>query len=115
MEPAFVMEDTTFCMWRTYQDAAWQRGIIQFPHNADPDGSHALLAILDGTPQLYALHAETNFEQLVDHRVIEHIYNHQPLTEAFVAMLNPNLHLADISMDQEEIGYPYQHYIGITR
>lgn len=34
------------------------------------------------------------------------IYNHHSLTDALLAALKPDLPLADVSGDQEEIGYP---------
>src|SRR6266545_3544798 len=50
-QPAFSMEDTTFCIWRRYSDSGWQRGIIDFPtERPDPDGSQSLLSPLDGKP-----------------------------------------------------------------
>lgn len=52
-EPAFGMEDTTFCFWRL-GNRPWQRGPVQFPSNkSDPDGSGRLLALLDGRPETY--------------------------------------------------------------
>src|SRR6187402_2810137 len=33
-EPAFSMEDTTFCVWRLSGDETWQRGRIEFPQGA---------------------------------------------------------------------------------
>src|SRR5262245_49362203 len=46
-EPAFSMEDTTFCIWRQYGDDRWRRGEIKFPRGwKDPDGSVALLSPL---------------------------------------------------------------------
>jgi hypothetical protein len=89
-EPAFVIEETTFCIWRTYHDSAWQRGTIHFPDHSDPDGSHDLLAILDGDPQTYQAYAESHYERLVDLNAIVHVYNHQPLTNAVVAAINPD-------------------------
>lgn len=58
-EPAFSMEDTTFCIWRRYCDESWQVGDIEFPGGTDPDGSQTLLAILDGKPKTYKAWAET--------------------------------------------------------
>jgi hypothetical protein len=105
-EPAFVIEDTTFCVWRTYQDSVWQRGTIEFPDDADPDGSQQLLAILDGDPHTYQAYAETNYERSLNLDAVRHVYNQQPLTNTLVGVLNPGLSLADIAADQEEIGYP---------
>jgi hypothetical protein len=52
-EPAFDMEATTVCIWRTYADKTRQRGKIDFPERDDPDGSKDLLFILDGNPRTY--------------------------------------------------------------
>jgi hypothetical protein len=106
IEPAFVLEETTFCIWRTYQDTHWQRGPIQFPDHPDPDGSQSLLAILDGHPQSYQTYAETSYERPVDYDAVVQIYNHNPLTDALLVALNPDLSLADVRGDKEEIGYP---------
>jgi hypothetical protein len=105
-EPAFIISDTTFCVWRTDQDSVWQRGSIAFPAHPDPDGSQRLLAILDGDPQTYQAHAETNYGHLINLAAVRQVYNHQPLTNALVAALNPDRSFADIAADQEEIGYP---------
>jgi hypothetical protein len=105
-EPAFIIEDTTFCVWRTYQDPVWQRGAIEFPDDPNPDGSQQLLAILDGDPQTYQAYTETNYERSIAIDAVIHVYNHQPLTNALVQALNPNRSLADIAADQQEIGYP---------
>ena len=105
-EPAFIIEDTTFCVWRTYQDSVWQRGTIEFPDDPDPDGSQELLAILDGDPQTYLAYAEAYYERSINLDAVKQVYNHQPLTKALVGALNPDLSFADIAADQEEIGYP---------
>jgi hypothetical protein len=105
-EPAFVIEETTFCIWRTYHGSAWQRGNIQFPDHSDPDGSQGLLAILDGDPHTYQAYAETNYERSINLDAIVQVYNHQPLTATLVATINPDLSFANIAADQEEIGYP---------
>lgn len=52
-EPAFGLEDTTFCIWRRYGDTGWQHGPVELPAGADPDGSADLLAPLDGRPESF--------------------------------------------------------------
>ena len=106
VEPALIIEDTTFCVWRTYQDSIWQRGAIEFPNDPDPDGSQQLLAILDGESQTYQAYTETNYERSISIDAVIQVYNHQPLTNALVQALNPDRSLADIAADQQEIGYP---------
>lgn len=55
-EPAFMMDHTTFCIWRKHSDDRWHRGAIEFPPTryysdgttSDPDGSVGLLSPYDG-------------------------------------------------------------------
>ena len=105
-EPAFSMQDTTFCVWRQHGDAAWNVGAIDFPPGADPDGSAWMLAILDGRPQTYRRWAEGYYERAVPLKWVRAAYGHRPLTEELVRGLNPELTLADLREDAEEIGYP---------
>ena len=105
-EPAFSLEDTTFCIWRSKSDDAWQRGAIEFTNDEDPDGSADLLAILDGKPRTYQAWAEEYYEQPIDISAVEHIYHHRPLTQAIVTRLNAELSLLELEEDRVEIGYP---------
>jgi hypothetical protein len=105
-EPAFSMEDTTFCIWRRYGDASWQRGDVQFLAGPDPDGSGVLLSPLDGKPQTYQKWAEGYYERPVDLGTVRQIYKHKRLTDEMVARLNPDLSLQGLANDIEEIGYP---------
>jgi hypothetical protein len=38
-EAAFLMGDTTFCIWRPPSALQWRRGNIAYPPGDDPDGS----------------------------------------------------------------------------
>jgi hypothetical protein len=105
-EPAFSMEDTTFCIWRRYTDGSWQRGAIHFPTGADPDGSGSLLSALDGQPASYKAWAEDYYEQVVPLAAVRHVYAHKPLTDNLVQRLNPEVTLEELAADIEEIGYP---------
>ena len=108
-EPAFKMADTTFCIWRRYGDTAWQRGPVQFPPAPDPDGSEELLSPLDGRPETYQEWAEGYYEQPISLEAVRHVYEHRPLTEELVAVLNPEIRLDDLAEDIKEIGYPAAH------
>ena len=105
-EPAFSLEDTTFCLWRSREDDRWHTGAIHFPLGADPDGSAELLAILEGLPQTYQQWAEENYEVDVDLNMVEAVYRHRPLTADMVAALNAEITLEDLAEDIAEIGYP---------
>jgi hypothetical protein len=100
------MQDTTFCVWRQYGDAQWSVGAIDFPPGHDPDGSAWMLAIHDGRPQTYRRWAEDYYERDVPLKWVRAVYEHRPLSEALVQGLNPELTLADLREDVEEIGYP---------
>jgi hypothetical protein len=105
-EPAFTIEDTTFCIWRRYSDRAWQRGAIEFPAGADPDGSESLLSTLDGGPATYKAWAEDNYERTLPLAAVRQVYAHKPLTTKLIQWLNPDVTLEDLAADVQEIGYP---------
>lgn len=105
-EPTLEMEATTFCIWRTYNDLAWQRSHSQVTDESDSDGSEDLLSILDGKPGTYKAWAEDYYERPIDLKAVEHIYQYHPLTREVVAALNPDLSFEDLAADIEQIGYP---------
>jgi hypothetical protein len=104
-EPAFTIEDTTFCFWRRTEDPCWSIGNIAYPKGADPDGSDQLLIMLDGKPEKYREYAEECYERDIPLLAIEHIYNHQPLTDEIITSLNPDISFADLKAEIETIGY----------
>jgi hypothetical protein len=104
-EPAFTIEDTTFCFWRRAEDSCWSIGNIAYPKGSDPDGSDQLLAMLDGMPETYRKFAVEYYERDIPLSPIERIYNHQPLTNEIIASLNPDFSFADLKADMENIGY----------
>ncbi len=104
-EPAFSIESTTFCIWRTYTDSSWQVGKIDYPLEDDPDGSEYLLSILDEQPSTYKKFAEYYYERQVVLSAVEHIYQHKALTSEIVAVLNSDASLDTLKSDVEEIGY----------
>ena len=127
-EPAFLWEATTFCIWRTYEDARWCVGTIDFPKYdywqrpdgvlevgsvGDPDGSNFLLSILDGKPESFKEFADGYFAQedgaSKEHslQAIRHVYQHLPLTNDIVRQLNPKVGLKQLAEEiYETIGYP---------
>ena len=106
-EPAFSIENATFCIWRRRADETWQRGPIQFPpDHPDPDGSAELLSPLDGMPATYRDWAADYYDWDVPLAAVEHVYRHRLLTARIVAELNPDLTLPDLAADISEIGYP---------
>lgn len=107
-EPAFSIQNTTFCIWRGNQDQYWQTGSIEYPESEDADGSEELLARLDGAPSSYVEFAKFYYERETPLSLVERIYQHERLTEELVDTLNPQISFADLQTDIEEIGYPYR-------
>jgi hypothetical protein len=105
-EPAFSMDDTTFCLWRRYCDASWQTGKVEYPADDDPDGAEDLLGILTGGAIDYQQFAESYYECYLPLSSIEHIYQQRALTNEIVTLLNPEIDLAVLRDDIEEINYP---------
>jgi hypothetical protein len=105
-EPAFSMEETTFCIWRLRGDTEWHTGDIPFPEGDDPDGSARLLSIFDGQPRTYQQWAEEYYEHPISLSAVEHIYAHEVLTDEVIHSLNPDTSLPELAEDISEIGYP---------
>lgn len=91
-EPAFMMEDITFCAW--WKDGCWHG-----------DSGSALLRVLDGNPETYAVWASEYYEVPVDVEAVRQLYAGVQLTEALVRALNPAVTLESLGPDLEEIGY----------
>lgn len=105
-EPAFSLQDTTVCLWRTASDQRWHTGEVLYPPGIDPDGSADLLFLLDGRPRTYQPWAEENDEVGVNIASVEHLYQQHALTADVVATLNTEITLDDLAEDIAEIGYP---------
>lgn len=108
-EPAFRVEDVTFCIWRRYVDQDWQVGTVEFPPShpePDPDGARFLLADLDGRPESYRDWATGYYERDIDLSAVAHVYQHRPLTPELIARLNSEVLLEELAADINEIGYP---------
>ena len=105
-EPAFSMEDTTFCIWRGIGDTQWSIGEVSFPSADDPDGSEWMLSILEGDPRSYKAWAEDYYECPVSLPAVQRIYGHTPLTQELVQELNKTAELESLLADATEIDYP---------
>ena len=105
-EPAFSMDEVSFCIWRRNTDSSWSHGSIDFPKSDDPDGSAVLLACLDGNPAGYRQYAEEYYEATIPLDAVRHVYEHLPLTTDVIESLNADQTMDDIAEEIDEIGYP---------
>jgi hypothetical protein len=102
-EPAFDMENITFCLWNV--GGGWQRSGTLADGVIERDGSASMLGLLVGTPADYAEYARDNFEIAVLCRVVARFFALDKLTAALAASLRHDVDLAQIE-DIDEIGYP---------
>jgi hypothetical protein len=114
-EPAFahhfphgVVPAVTACLWRQPGDERWHAGTIAFPEGyADPDGANWMFEVLaDGTPESYCRHAGDYFGQPINAEAVRQVYAHTPLTDELVAVLNPDVSVADLAEELATIAYP---------
>lgn len=105
-EPAFHMEDTTFCIWCLTGNSAWSHGPIEFPSGEeDPDGSRWMLSALDGRPETYQTYAAEYFEVDAEIDAISRVFAREPLSQALLEAFPTSRSLEDVLVDAEEIGY----------
>ncbi|RXF01128.1 hypothetical protein, partial [Pseudoalteromonas phenolica] len=105
-EPAFSMDNISFCIWKLHSADYWGKGDFEFADDEDPDGSENLLEIFDCNPETYRVFAQDYYELDLDVTTIAKIYNHLPLTEELVKELNPEVSIKQLKKDISEIGYP---------
>jgi hypothetical protein len=106
-EPAFSIEETTFCLWRQLLDPDWAKWQLPVPKEvASDDGLTELLALLDGNPNTYQHWADEYYGQRPPLDAIQEIYDHKPLTEALLMQLGCSRKLDELAEELEEIGYP---------
>ena len=104
-EPAFDTKNSTFCFWRGVSDPAWSRGQVSLPNIHDADGSIDLVSILRGDPAQYVEFASDYYQCDISLEDVAAIYNHTPLTNTLVQRLNPDISIANLAADIEQIGY----------
>ncbi len=105
-EPAFGIENTTFCIWRLKDDRQWQRGPIDYPEGRDPDGSEFLLDALPLTPDKYHAWAADYYEREIDKASVEALFAGEPLVDGIVEALEGEVGSGELAADIETIGYP---------
>lgn len=103
-EPAFLMDDATFCYWRSVGATEWSKVSVRNPES--DDGSTALLALLVDPAESYVEFANYYFEENISVEVVRCAYNLQPIDERLISSINPGLAIADAVTMAREIGYP---------
>ena len=107
-EPAFSINDATFCYWRRASDSFWNK--VHHPSSDKlntEDGSVELMSLLVGQPSDYQRWALEYYElSSLKIKSIVDIFQHSPLNQSLVLSLNPDSLFEDVLIDAKEIGYP---------
>ena len=101
-EPAFSMQNATFCYWRGKDETVWKK----VAGATTEDGSSDMLTPLIAGPSGYKSWAEEYFEMPVSLEAVAAIFSHQPLTPFIALALNPDVDMDSVYEDAAEIGYP---------
>ncbi|GAS83458.1 hypothetical protein [Paenibacillus amylolyticus] len=99
-EPAFVIDQTTFCIWSVADQERWSAGTVLGDHE------YELLEILVGGAKYYHAWAQDYYEIVLDIKLVEQVFDMKPIDEVLLQQLNDELRLSDIEGEIAEIGYP---------
>ncbi len=104
-EPAFALEEITFCIWRRKRERRWSIGDVRFPRKKDPDGSAALLGILAGDPEDYVAHARAA-GVTVKLGAVRRVYEGDRIDASLVRFLNPDADVRAVLRSAKAMGLP---------
>ncbi len=96
-EPSFMMEETTFLVWRLSKAKSWSIGDILWPKTKDPDGSEELLTPLAGDASSYVGFADEYYEKKINKTDVAHVLANKPLSAALVQRLKSERSLQELA------------------
>ncbi|MCM3133502.1 hypothetical protein M3629_11900 [Paenibacillus polysaccharolyticus] len=99
-EPAFMMDQTTFCVWNDKEKNEWTSS------QKIADENYPLLQVLVGGAAYYHAWAQEYYEVELELEPIQHVFDMKPLDEQLLQALNPEIELDELEEDIAEIGYP---------
>ena len=104
-EPAFEMENTSFCVWRLTNDSGWCQSQLDYPSDEDPDGMDYLLGSIDFGANAYCEFAREYYEIEVHTSLVMRIRSGLPLIDSVISLLNSETNLASLKEDLAKIGW----------
>jgi hypothetical protein len=99
-EVSLIPEETTFCIWRNFQDTSWNSIPMNFSF-----GSRELLLMLNANEQEYHKWAEEYYETTIDIKIIEHVFARKVLNQDTLLNINNQLVTEKLYQELQEIGY----------
>jgi len=106
-EPAFTIEDSTFCIWRLSNESTWHAGDIEYPdQDGTADGSGWMLQEYVEGPQAYVDFCKDYYEREIPLGTVQEFWESKPFNEEMMRALNPGTTALSLEKDLLEIGYP---------
>lgn len=99
-EPAFMMDQTTFCIWNEAGKNGWASS------QQLTDEACVLIEILAGGALYYHAWAQAYYEVELDLNWVQHVFALKPLSEQLLQGLNAEIELDELGEEIAEIGYP---------
>jgi hypothetical protein len=103
-EPAFEMDDVSYCLWWLSKEPGWRHGSPPSPELLTAPLGYVHL--LMDNPEAYALWATEYYEREVPIGAVADIQALRPLTAQLVGSLNGGVKLKSIAKELRRIGYP---------
>lgn len=99
-EPAFTIDETSFCIWNFNNEKEWHSG-----KEYCTDELYLLSIVIEGA-EGYVKWAKDYFEINIDLDTVKDIFNLKRLNQVMINNLNSEISFEDIQDDIIEIGYP---------
>ena len=104
-EPAFQVEQATFCIWRFEAESTWRSGALDsFPTEALAEELPFLNPFVND-PSVYCDWACDYYEQEVPLAAVRSVCDQVPLSRDLIHAINPEADLEQLREDIKEIGY----------
>ena len=102
-EPAFIIEDTTFCIWNLKSEGIWCSSM-----EYGLDELYLLKILVEGA-EGYVRWAKEYNEKEIAISIIKDIFDFKPLNKDILRTLNNEVSIQDMLEDIVEINYPYEN------
>jgi hypothetical protein len=111
-EPAFALEELTFCLWNTGAD--WQCGPVKPPRSerADPDGASELLSCLRKSLRAWA---NRHWDETLDREAIGVLERHEAVGAETILALNPDFDEAEVEEEAAALGWSVDVQAAVAR
>ena len=105
-EPAFLVDQLTFAIWRATEDDRYRVGKLpKAPKAQDFDGSGRLLACLESHPANFIAYAKAYHEVAVKMRDVERFFDRSTIREEDVLHIHPAADVAAALESARQLGF----------